>query len=90
MLKMKRGQSTLPDVIQDFCEAMNERTGWWFTVLAGGPDPLQDAAIRTYSICTGEDAYGRSFARAYPDFNKSVLMPFPSFMQTAFCKCWSC
>jgi len=65
---------------------MNERTGWWFTVLAGGPDPAKDTAIRTYSICTGEDAYGRSFARAYPEFNNGILKPFSNFMQTVFCK----
>jgi hypothetical protein len=76
----------LPDVIQDFCDAMNERTGWCFTVLAGGPDPSQDAAIRTYSICKGEDMYGRSFARAYNDFNDGILKPFSSFMQTVFRK----
>ena len=68
---------------------MNERTGWWFTVLVGGPDPSQNGAIRTYSISSGEDAYGRTFARAYPEFGEGVLKPFSSFLQTGFCKCMS-
>jgi hypothetical protein len=38
-------------VIQDFCEAMNERSGWWFTVLAGGPDlPKMVPSEHTRSI----------------------------------------
>jgi hypothetical protein len=63
---------------------MHERSGWWFTVLAGGPDPSRDGAIRTYSVCTGEDSYGQSFAGAYAEFNEGILKPFSSFMQTVF------
>jgi len=82
----RRGQAMLPEVIQDFCEAMYERTGCSFTVLTAMPDPTRNTAIKTFSICTGENPYNQDFATAYAKFKTKILTPFAAFAETVYSK----
>lgn len=79
-----RAQSTLPLVIRNFCEAMADRTGWAFTVLAGGPDMAKDGEIRSVGIHVGQDQYGNSFGKATPNFTDTILKPFSVFLHSVY------
>jgi hypothetical protein len=39
--------TALPNVLDDFFQELAQRTGWIFTVLAGGPKPINGSKIRT-------------------------------------------
>jgi hypothetical protein len=79
-----RAQSSLPSVLKNFCEAMSARTGWSFSILAGGPDPATNGTVRTISIHVGQDAYGQSFGRAVPNFAETYLKPFSTFLHSVY------
>lgn len=71
-------------MIGDFCDAMEKRTGWSFTVLSGGPDPANDGKICTISIHKGKDSYGNTFGKALPDFRELVLAPYSKFLHSVY------
>lgn len=79
-----RAQSSLPTVIKNFCEAMSARTGWSFSVLAGGPDPAANGSIRTIGIHVGQNAYGHSFGRAAPNFPETFMKPYSTFLHSVY------
>jgi hypothetical protein len=49
-----RAIAVLPNVLDQFFEELALRTGWVFTILAGGPEPINGGKIRTlgYVILT--------------------------------------
>jgi hypothetical protein len=42
-----RAIASLPNVLDQFFDELALRTGWVFTVLAGGPEPVNGGNIRT-------------------------------------------
>lgn len=77
-------QSSLPDVLSDFCEEMGRRTGWSFAIMAGGPDAGNNGEITTLSVHTGQDKYGHTFRRAYKDYKTAVEVPFSSHLSGVY------
>ena len=65
---------------------MAERTGWAFTVLAGGPDSAKEGEIRSVGIHIGQDRYGNSFGKAMPNFTEAILKPFSGFLHSVYSK----
>lgn len=63
---------------------MEQRTGWKFTVLTGGPCPTLNGDIRTIAVHTGENAHGLSFAKSLPNYKETFLVPFSSFLHSVF------
>jgi len=63
------------------------RTGWSFTVLAGGPEPSKsDGQIRTLAIHSGTDRFGQIFSKANEKFVEQCVNPFTAFLQNVYCK----
>ncbi|KAJ2912606.1 hypothetical protein MD484_g7798, partial [Candolleomyces efflorescens] len=57
----------LPESIALFCNQLGARTGWCFTVLAGGPNPNDpEGAIETFSYDHGQAVHGSKFKSSYP------------------------
>lgn len=79
-----RAQSSLPDMIGDFLEAMAKRTGWSFSMIGGGPDGANDGKIRTISLHTGKDVYGQTFPKAIPDYKEAILVPYSKFLESVY------
>ncbi|KAF8958686.1 hypothetical protein BDZ97DRAFT_1923448 [Flammula alnicola] len=77
-------QSSLHEVIWDFCKRMGERTGWSFSVLAGGPDPSANGDIATIGIHTGCNTYGHSFRKAFGNYDSAILLTFSSFLHSVY------
>ena len=72
---------TLPSSVKSFCEEMQMRTGWSFTVLCGGPEPTNNGRIRTIPIHVGVD---QIFSKAHGDLlnNLSIHFQHSSKMST--------
>src|SRR5882757_2673451 len=81
-------QAGVLDMIGDFFDAMSKRTGWAFTVIAGGPDPALDGRIRTVSVHKGTDVYGHTFGKALPNYQDALLLPYSKFLHSVYRK-WS-
>ena len=79
-----RAQSSLPDMIGDFLEAMAKRTGWSFMMIGGGPDGANEGKIRTISLHTGKDVYRQTFPKAIPDYKETILVPYSKFLESAY------
>ncbi|KAJ3497297.1 hypothetical protein NLJ89_g10364 [Agrocybe chaxingu] len=77
-------QAALPDMIQDFIDALGDRTHWSFTVLAGGPCPARDGVIRTIAVHTGTSVHGHHFAKGYGKFKENVLAPYSKFLHNVY------
>ena len=65
---------------------MAARTGWAFTVLAGGPDTAKDGEIRSIGIHIGQDQYGNSFGKSIPNFTDTILKPYSAFLHAVYPK----
>jgi len=73
-------------MVKQFLKQMEERTGWSFTVLTGGPDPCQGGEITTKAIHSTENLYSQSFGKAHPSFTKDYLQPFSDFLHQVYRK----
>lgn len=71
-------------MIKDFMEAMTKRTGWCFTMLAGGPSPAHDGNIRTVALHTGVDVHGMSYAKHLANYQKKFVAPYTAFLKGVF------
>ncbi|KAG9222040.1 hypothetical protein CCMSSC00406_0008025 [Pleurotus cornucopiae] len=73
----------IPLHFQAFAFELAARTGWSFTLLAGGPDPSDGGCINTAVVHFGEDMDGNSYGKSalYP---KDHLTPFANFLQTVY------
>ncbi|KAF6755228.1 hypothetical protein DFP72DRAFT_847790 [Ephemerocybe angulata] len=71
---------SLPDAMGAFLDEMGPRTGWTFTILAGGPD-LGDPEgnIATFAYHYGKNKDGRTFSKAHPSMVGMVLKEYSAF-----------
>lgn len=77
---------TLPTAIEGFFKEIGMRTGWSFTVLAGGPEPSHpDGKIRTLAIHVGVDRFNQQFSKAHVKFYDSCVVPFAAFLENVYC-----
>ncbi|KAJ2935781.1 hypothetical protein H1R20_g1313, partial [Candolleomyces eurysporus] len=77
----------MPDLLECFFEALAPMTGWNFSVIAGGPNPLGiNGAISTVSYHAGQRVNGMVFKSWMPQFYESLILPFSSFCHLAYPK----
>lgn len=74
----------LPQMAHDFMQQVKKMTGWSLTMACGGPDPRQNGDITTMSIHSCTNMYNQSYAKATPDFQRTVLKPFSEYLHTVF------
>ncbi|KAI6168039.1 hypothetical protein EDD17DRAFT_1503700 [Pisolithus thermaeus] len=78
--------------LQHILEYMVTKTGWAFSVIMGGPDPLdaQGKCIITrqvvffYGLHVGENKLGYNFAQAYSRFDGEVMQVYTEFLDDTF------
>lgn len=87
-----------PTLLKRFLQDLAVQTGWWFTVIGGGPDPADNGNIRTGSFHMGRNEHGRDFQDEYThfsvdpndqdarctSFDDSVIAPFGRFLKSLF------
>ncbi|KDQ32508.1 hypothetical protein PLEOSDRAFT_1080094 [Pleurotus ostreatus PC15] len=76
----------IPRYFQAFSQELARRTGWSFTLLAGGPDPENGGRINSIGVHFGENEAGQHFGKATPGFGDTVLTPYANFLNTIY-KC---
>ncbi|KAF9487346.1 hypothetical protein BDN71DRAFT_1436928 [Pleurotus eryngii] len=65
-----------------FSKVLGEITGWKFTLLAGGLNPMNGGRIRTIAVHHGENHAGLSFGEA--DVKSAMGAAFGSFLQAVY------
>ncbi|KAK0488215.1 hypothetical protein EDD18DRAFT_1359904 [Armillaria luteobubalina] len=87
-----------PAALNRFLHDLALQMGWWFTVIAGGPDPADGGNIRTGSFHVGVNAHQRNFEDEYSHhsanpkdssircmtFEEGVIAPYGRFLKTLF------
>ncbi|KZP24406.1 hypothetical protein FIBSPDRAFT_888862 [Athelia psychrophila] len=76
--------NTLPSYFDAVLGEAARRTGWSFTVVMGGPMPVNQGEIQTASISTGQTAVGAVFKDLCPDFEGVVIRPFSDFVRQVY------
>ncbi|KAF4573631.1 hypothetical protein EYR36_008149 [Pleurotus pulmonarius] len=76
----------IPRHFQAFSQELNRRTGWSFTLLAGGPDPINGGRVNSIGVHFGLDNEGQHFGKATPAFGDTVLTPYATFLNTLYTK----
>ncbi len=86
MLTLFSALVTLPAAMDAFFKEMGMRTGWSFTVLAGGPEPSHaDGKIRTLALHVGVDRFDQQFSKAHEKFSDNCIAPFAAFLENVYC-----
>ncbi|KAK0492868.1 hypothetical protein EDD18DRAFT_1108478 [Armillaria luteobubalina] len=90
-----------PAVLKCFLDDLAVQTGWWFMVIAGGPDPADRGNIRMGSFHVGINGHKQNFEDEYTHhsvdptdssahhttFEEGVIAPYGQFLKTLFsCK----
>ncbi|KAK0500242.1 hypothetical protein EDD18DRAFT_1102398 [Armillaria luteobubalina] len=87
-----------PVLLRRFLKEVAEQTGWWFSVLAGGPLPTDNGNIHMQSFRIGQTAQGQNFLDEYvafsvdPEdpnsqrrtFEESISAPYGHFLKLLF------
>ncbi|KAK0467411.1 hypothetical protein IW261DRAFT_1574131 [Armillaria novae-zelandiae] len=87
-----------PALLKCFLGNLAVQTGWWFSVIAGGPDPADGGNIHTGSFHVGMDGHKRHFEDEYvhhsidpkdstsrhTNFEDAVIAPYGRFLKTLF------
>ncbi|KAF7437526.1 hypothetical protein PC9H_000044 [Pleurotus ostreatus] len=75
---------SIPIHFNAFAQELNSRTGWSFTLFAGGPDPTNGGRINTAAFHSCENMAGLSFSDATPNFTSKLVTPFATFLRTVY------
>ncbi|RXW18009.1 hypothetical protein EST38_g7846 [Candolleomyces aberdarensis] len=78
--EMAAAVAGLPEAIASFCNQVGPRSGWCFTILAGGPDPNHpDGNIQTFTYHHGRTQAGASFGAMHPGVVRAALADLHAF-----------
>ncbi|EAU83346.2 hypothetical protein CC1G_12407 [Coprinopsis cinerea okayama7 len=77
--------NALDAIFQGLLPVLARKTGWSFSVICGGPDPMKpDGEIRTRSYHEGRNMAGVGFSKAHPTFQTSYVNPYSAFLHTVY------
>ncbi|OCH90155.1 hypothetical protein OBBRIDRAFT_835217 [Obba rivulosa] len=83
----RRSLDDMPAVLRQLLEELVRRTGWCYTIIAGGPDPGDGGAIRSISMHVGEPGEaGDEYGDTNPSFKDDTIKPFLSFLKDVYPK----
>ncbi|KAG6907522.1 hypothetical protein DXG01_008611 [Tephrocybe rancida] len=71
-------------LIEHFSEQMGHHTGWVWSVMGGGPDPVNGGRIRTMAYHFGENYLGHSFKKNHQGYVAAVQDPYSDFVRSAY------
>ncbi|KAF8888807.1 hypothetical protein BD779DRAFT_1470087 [Infundibulicybe gibba] len=76
-----RAIDEIPARLEGFFGPMAKRSGWSFSVIFGGPNPLNNGRIETMSYHHGKNDIGLTFSGAHPTYQTTYLEPFHKFLK---------
>ncbi|KAF7977147.1 hypothetical protein HWV62_4559 [Athelia sp. TMB] len=78
------GINLLPSYLEAVLSEASRRTGWSFSVLMGGPMPVNNGDIQTASINIGHTTTGITFKDTYREFETAVVRPYTEFLRVVY------
>ncbi|KZP20051.1 hypothetical protein FIBSPDRAFT_954897 [Athelia psychrophila] len=66
----------LPSYFDSMLAEAAHRTGWNFTIIMGGPMPVNNGDIQTASITLGKNTHGATFKESYAEFERAIVRPY--------------
>lgn len=76
----------LYEILPTTLSELSKKTGWAFTLLAGGPCPEKKGEIVTRSFHSQVNYQGYSFRKAHPNFAEAYVEPFTAFLHQVYSK----
>ncbi|PPQ86508.1 hypothetical protein CVT26_008391, partial [Gymnopilus dilepis] len=73
-----------PNYLTQIFEPLAKKTGWAFTILCGGPDPMDNGNLAVASVHIGETEAGANFSHVYKPFTSAILDPYSAFLEKVF------
>ncbi|KAG6826723.1 hypothetical protein H0H92_014715 [Tricholoma furcatifolium] len=73
-----------PTFLNRVLDGFAKKTGWYYTVLMGGPNPADNGNINVASLHVGENSNGASFGQAQTNFECHYMEPYAQFLTAAF------
>ncbi|KAF8066718.1 hypothetical protein FPV67DRAFT_1670198 [Lyophyllum atratum] len=74
----------IPNAVEQFVDAMRAQTGWVWSVIGGGPDPINHGSIRTLGFHQGKNDLGQSFRDSHATYDENIREPYGAYVQTLF------
>ncbi|KAG2006694.1 hypothetical protein CC2G_014450 [Coprinopsis cinerea AmutBmut pab1-1] len=77
--------NALDTIFQGLLPVLAKKTGWSFSVICGGPDPMKtNGEIRTRSYHEGRSPEGLSFSKVHPTYESSYVNPYSAFLHMIY------
>ncbi|KAG1876067.1 hypothetical protein C8R48DRAFT_768906 [Suillus tomentosus] len=76
--------SRLTEIMSTFFTELHDATGWSFSVLLAGPDPMNGGKLDVSSLHIGTTTAGNRFNHAFPKFEENIMVPYFEFASRAF------
>ncbi|KAF8333822.1 hypothetical protein F5887DRAFT_921657 [Amanita rubescens] len=74
----------LPNTLLNFFTEISRKTGWAFSLIGGGPDPVNGGRIRTLGHHCGRNNLGHTFKQAHPTYSDSFIVPYAEFLHQIY------
>lgn len=75
----------IPKILKAMLESLGPSSGWYFTVVCGGPNPAHpNGDIRTLSYNYGTGPSGLTFRDTYLDVHTTLNTAFTKFLRSVF------
>ncbi|EMD37243.1 hypothetical protein CERSUDRAFT_123247 [Gelatoporia subvermispora B] len=76
----------MPTIVRQLITELARRTGWCFTVWAGGPQPSNGGTVESITMHSGSGEAGHDFGQANPLLKKIAIKPYLAFLKSVYPK----
>ncbi|KAG6815634.1 hypothetical protein H0H87_012761 [Tephrocybe sp. NHM501043] len=73
-----------PTFLNWVLDSLAKKTGWYYTILMGGPNPANNGNISVASLHVGENSNGTCFGQVHSNFEHNYMEPYAQFLTAAF------
>ncbi|KIM50563.1 hypothetical protein SCLCIDRAFT_145177 [Scleroderma citrinum Foug A] len=73
--------------LQQILDHLSRKTGWSFSILMGGPDPIEpEGQCVVVSLHTGNNSHGKKFGESYSAFDSTIVQAYAKFLDSKYRK----
>ncbi|KIM57479.1 hypothetical protein SCLCIDRAFT_10445 [Scleroderma citrinum Foug A] len=71
--------------LQQILDHLSRKTGWSFSILMGGPDPIEpEGQCVVVSLHTGNNSHGKKFGESYSAFDSTIVQVYAEFLDLKY------
>ncbi|KAG6810001.1 hypothetical protein H0H92_013741 [Tricholoma furcatifolium] len=74
----------LPNTLVKFCNAIQDSTGFYCSVIAAGPDPTNGGRICSVAHHAGLNKLGHNFSQAHAGYKENFVGPYVAFVRSSY------